>query len=105
MGGPDDEPPTIEVPNPHYTALKALHDDIEADRATLGKALNGATAAMQGGAWTGPQTATRFGKDLAARDRELPGYVTQILHAIQLEMDATPKTMTRPVNRGMYEVM
>jgi hypothetical protein len=106
MGDPakPDEPQMVTVPNPAYTALKDLHDDVVAAQDTLGKALKTPAQLMHSGdAWTGPTTAKAWGEEVAGRDQSLPGLVQQILHAIESEMSSTPQTMERPMNRGMYE--
>ena len=106
MGDPEqpETPEMVTVPNPAYTALADLHRDVLAVQGTLGKALHTpATLMHSGDAWTGPTTATAFAEDVSGRDQRLPGLVDQVLHAIESEMAGTPKTMERPMNRGMYE--
>ena len=107
MGEPNDpneppEPTTQMVPNPAYTALKSLHDDVVAAQQSLSTALKAAADQMHNGtAWTGPTAAKAWTEEVSGRDQRLPGLVTQILHAVEDEMAATPHEVERPINRGL----
>jgi hypothetical protein len=97
-----DTPTTHMVPNPEYTALKALHDEVEGAQYSLSHALQGPAELMAGrDAWTGPTTAKAFAEDVSGRDQRLPGLVRQILEAVEDKMASTPKEVERPLNRGM----
>lgn len=97
-----DQPETQMVPNPAYTALKALRDDVEAAQDSLAHALKGPADLMHGqSAWTGPTAAKAFAGEVSGRDQRLPGLVRQVLDAVDDKMASTPKEVERPLNRGM----
>ena len=100
-----EEPTTVEVANPDYTALTSLRSAVLAAQDSLAKALDAATQQMQAGtAWTGPTAATAFTSEISGRSSRLPGLVHQIVAAVDAEIAATPRTVTRPVHHGMqYE--
>ncbi|MGY2875975.1 hypothetical protein ACVW00_003165 [Marmoricola sp. URHA0025 HA25] len=99
------EPATVEVANPDYTALTSLRSAVLDAQDSLGKALDAATRQMHdGSAWTGPTAATAFAGEIAGRSGRLPGLVQQVLTAVEAEIATTPPTVTRPVNHGVrYE--
>ena len=106
MSDPEGQPePTMQtVPNPAYTALKSLRDDVVAAQHSLSTALRSAADQMQNGtAWTGPTAAKAWSEDVSGRDQRLPGLVQQILQAVEDEMAATPQTTERPLNRGRMQ--
>lgn len=104
MGQPEEQA-TVEVVNPHYTALTGLRSAVLDAQDSLAKALDPATRQMHDGtAWTGPTAATTFAAEIAGRSSRLPGLVQQILGAVDAEIATTPPTVTRPANRGVrYE--
>ena len=104
MGAPD-EPTTVEVANPHYTALTSLRSAVVDAQDSLAKALDSPTEQMHNGtAWTGPTAATEFSGEISGRKGRLPGLVQQILTAVDDEIAITPRTVTRPINRALrYE--
>ena len=104
MGDPQEpeEPQMMTVANPSYVALKELHEDVLAAQDSLGKALHSPANLMHSGdAWTGPTAAKAWTEEVSGRDQRLPGLVSQILHAIEVEMSSMPQTVERPMNRGM----
>lgn len=103
MSSPD-EPKTYQVANPAYVELEQLKTAVEGAQDSLKTALRSASALMQGGdAWTGPTTATTFAQEIQGRDQQLPGLVGQVLQAVEDALADCEPTLTRPLNRGMYE--
>jgi len=101
MAGPD-ELTTMEVANPHYTALTSLRSAVLDAQDSLAKALDSPAEQMNNGtAWTGPTAATTFTSEVSGRKERLPGLVEQVLTAVDDEIAATPRTVTRPINPGM----
>jgi hypothetical protein len=100
-----DEPTTVEVANPDYTALTSLRSAVLDAQDSLATALDAAAQQMQNGsAWTGPTAATAFAGEITGRSSRLPGLVHQVIAAVDAEIASTPRTITRPVNHGIrYE--
>jgi hypothetical protein len=100
-----EEPTTVEIANPDYTALVSLRSAVLDAQESLAKALDAATQQMNDGtAWTGPTAATAFTAEISGRSARLPGLVQQVLAAVEAEIALTPHTVTRPANRALrYE--
>ena len=100
-----EEPTTVEVTNPDYTALTALRSAVLDARDSLARALDAPTEQMHAGtAWTGPTAATAFTGEISGRKGRLPGLVAQVLDAVEQELAHTPRTVTRHVHPGVrYE--
>lgn len=97
-----EEPTTIEVANPDYTALTRLRSAVLDARDSLARALDAPTEQMHAGtAWTGPTAATAFTGEISGRKARLPSLVSQLVDAVDQELAHTPRTVTRALHPGV----